>query len=154
MATLNYPLIITDTVSNRVQMNICQYQNQGDQTPKYIHMKTNIARYSSVMYMIEAIGYNYGMAQSVRCAFTGYMYDDGTRPGITIYNPTQFTNYPGLTADGQYLSTDNYLCLRLYAASVYYCGFVLNVYQPSPVSTQASVGISGFITTTSSGAQY
>jgi hypothetical protein len=151
MATLSWPTTIHDAGYNRAQLNICQYQNQGDQTAKYIHMKTNILRYSSVMYMIEAIGYNYGTAQSVRCAFTGYMYD---LAGQTIYNPTQFTNYPGLTAHGQYLSSDNYLCLRFSAASAYYLGFVLNVYQMNPIQVQHYVLVSDFVTNTTSGAHY
>jgi hypothetical protein len=151
MATLTWPTIIADGAFNRAQLNICQYQNQGDQTPKYIHMKTNIARYCSAMYLIEAIGYNYGTAQSIRCGFTGYMYD---LTGQTIYNPTQFTNYPGLTADGQYLSSDNYLCLRFYTTSAYYCGFVLNVYQMNPTSIQPNVQVSAFVTNTTSGAHY
>lgn len=144
---LNYPTY------NRVDLNFYRHGATYSATT-YIHIKTNIARYSGVMYMIELNGYNYGHAQAIQCAFTGYMYDDGSRPGITIYNPTQFQAYPGLTADGQYLSSDNFLVLRCFKSDVTYANFSMDCYQTNPITSTVSPQVTAIAVNNTSGAHY
>lgn len=117
----------------------------------HLHFKTNIARYSDQMYMIEAIGYNYGRGQAIQCAFTGYMYNS---PGTTIHSPTQFQGAPGLVADGQYVSSDNFLVLRFSTNTTVYAGFVLNAYFTNPNSNLVAPQITAYNAGTNSGTVY
>lgn len=156
MATLLGPTKISSTMDsyNRVQMHFFRYSpgdvdaGAGDY---YIHLKTNIPRYSSAMYMIEAVGYNYGIGQSIRCAWTGYMYND---PGYTVYAPNQFQGYPGLTAHGQYVSSDNFLVLRATAATLRWPSFTLSAYQMNPVPVIDPVRITATAANLTSGAHF
>lgn len=129
MANLTQSTITIPSAGGRMDLNFFQF---GTHTvgATHLHLKTNIARYSSVMYMIEAVGYSYDRTQSIQCAFTGYMYH---LVPTTIHNPTQFQAAPGLVADGQYLSSDNFLVLRFSSTAAAYAAFVLNCYQMNPV---------------------
>lgn len=143
------PTKIALPIRGQVDLNFYQY---GADTPgaTHLHIKTNIARYSSVMYMIEAIGYSYDRAQNIQCAFTGYMYGVA---GSTIHNPTQFQAAPGLVADGQYLSSDNFLVLRFSSTAATYAAFVLNCYQANPTSTITPV-VTAVLHNTNSGTSF
>ena len=105
----------------------------------YIHMKTNIPHQSGLMIMIEAVGYNYGTAAPIRCAWNMYSYT------YQISN-VQNSAYNGMSAYSIYISSDNYYVIVGYASSMYYCGFTLNAYN------SAGTGI-GFITQITSAAQ-
>jgi hypothetical protein len=105
----------------------------------YIHMKTNIPHQSGLMIMIEAVGYNYGTAAPIRCAWNMYSYT------YQISN-VQNSAYNGMSAYSVYISSDNYYVIVGYASSMYYNGFTLNAYN------SAGTGI-GFITQITSAAQ-
>lgn len=115
----------------------------------YWHIKTSLPFQGSAMWMIEAVGYAYGVSQSIRCAWTGYSYASQS----TIFNPQQFQAYPGLTADGQYYSTDNCVVLRAYSTSTYFTGFNLTAYQLNP-STVYDMQVISFDVNTNAGAFY
>lgn len=88
----------------------------------YIHMETNVPILSSVMMMIEAVGYNYGVGLPIRCAWNFYAYGGGS------FGNSNNGAYGGLSANGQYDSGQNYLTIRAYSSSLHYCGFTLNAY--------------------------
>jgi hypothetical protein len=151
MAMLLSPTKIHDSIATRIQMNFYRYSEGNLGAGQFIHLKTNMARYSGLMYMIEAVGYNYGLAQSIRCSWTGYLYD---LVPTTIYNPTQFQGYPGLTAHGQYLSSDNFVVLRATASTLNWPSFNLSCYQMNPVGVNSNVMITAVATNTTSGAHF
>jgi hypothetical protein len=91
------------------------------------------------MAMIEAVGYNYGTAAPIRCAWNMYSYD------YQISN-TQNSAYNGMSAHSIYVSSDNFYVIVGYASSLYYCGFTLNVYNTAG-------GGFGFLTQITSAAQ-
>lgn len=135
---------------NRIDLNFYRHGATYAGTT-YIHIKTNIARYSGVMYMIELNGYNYGASQAIQCAFTGYMYD---LVPTTIYNPTQFQAYTGLTADGQYLSSDNFLVLRCFKSDVTYANFSMDCYQANPIGATVAPQVTAIAVNNTSGAHF
>jgi hypothetical protein len=151
MATLLAPTRINSGTSQLTQMHFYRYSVNDVGSNNFIHLKTNIARYCGAMYMIEAVGRNYNLAQPIRCAWTGYMYD---LVPTTIYNPTQFQAYTGLTAHGQYLSSDNFLVLRATATTILYTAFTLSIYQLNPVVNIPNVAITAVATNTTSGAHF
>jgi hypothetical protein len=103
------------------QYNIFSVANLSSGGGGYIHMKTNVPHQSYVMIMIEAVGYNYGTAAPLRCAWNIYSYT------YQIGN-VQNTAYNGMSAHSIYISSDNYYVIVGYASSLYYCGFTLNAY--------------------------
>lgn len=106
-------------------------------SPLYIHMKTNIPKSSNIMFYIEAEGYNYGTALPVLCSWTGYPFSgDGN-----IYNISLTDYYSGMSANGVYMSSDNYVVLRAYAAGHYFNGFVLNSVMANPNGNNVRVSI-------------
>lgn len=118
------------------------YANYVDSAANnYLHFKTNVGKQTSIMLMIEAIGYNYGVGKPVRCAWSFYTYGGSNDPiAIGLSNV-----YTGLVAHGVYYSSDNYTCLRAYnSAGIYYCGITIDVYATGgagigyPVSILAS----------------
>ena len=135
---------------NRVDLNFYRHGATFSGTT-YIHVKTNFPRYGSQMYMIEAIGYNYGVAQSIQCAFVGYTYNS---PGAVITNGGQSQAYPGLTAHGQYLSTDDFVVLRFFATDCTYAAFSLNCYQANPIGASISPQVTAIVLNNTAGAHY
>lgn len=103
------------------QYNFFSIANLSSGGGGYIHMKTNIPHQSYVMIMIEAVGYNYGAAAPLRCAWNIYSY------AYQISN-VQNTAYNGMSANNIYISSDNYYVIVGYSPSLYYCGFTLNAY--------------------------
>lgn len=119
-------------------------------SPLYIHMKTDIPKSSNIMFYIEAEGYNYGTTYAVSCAWSGYPYSgDGN-----LYNVYMYNFYSGLSADGVYLSSDNYVVIRGYAASHYFNGFVLNSVMANPAGNGTRVAITAAVQTSTSGNYY
>lgn len=97
----------------------------SDASVTYIHFKTNVPIASYIMTTIEAVGYNYGMAAPIRCAWGFYTY--GT---YIVTSSLRNSAYTGLSANGIYASADGNVCIRGYASGgSYYNGFVLNGYQ-------------------------
>ena len=129
MATLNAPLRIYPYQPSSSwptwylqQRGIFNF-NTTSGSPSYIHMKTNIyGPGNDGMYMLEAVGYNYGAAAPVRCAWGLYCYQN------TLYQTGVANIYGGMNADGIYISSDNYICIRAYAGGNYFNGFTINAY--------------------------
>jgi hypothetical protein len=112
----------------------------------YVHIKTSIPHQSYVMPMIELIGYNYGTAAPIRMAFVIYSYS---------YQISNWENaYSGLVGNGAYISSDNYYCLRLYAASTYCVGFSIDAYSVAGNGPQYEVGILAMTANNNSGNAY
>lgn len=103
------------------QYNIFSISNLSSGGGSYIHMKTNVGHASYNMVMIEAVGYNYGTAAPIRCAWNMYAYS-------YQISYVQTSAYNGMSAHSVYISSDNYYVIVGYASSLYYCGFTLNTY--------------------------
>lgn len=91
----------------------------------YIHMKTNITANNRAWYMIEAVGYNYGLNSDVYCMWS-FRPDIGAKTSTTIR--TEGLNPTNTTQNGVYSTEDNYMVIYAYADSFYYIGFALNVF--------------------------
>lgn len=111
-------LLSNTRVGGNIQYGFYTQAAAFDFSPTYWHYKTNIALSTYVMGMVEAIGYNYGSGNAIRCAWTFYSY-------AYLANPSTQTYYPGLSADGVYVSSDGYICLRATGAS-YFAGWTFN----------------------------
>lgn len=105
-------------VNTGVQYGFYHQAGAYDFGDNYWHYKTNIALGTYVMGMVEAIGYNYGSGNPIRCAWTFYSYTYLAQPSTQNY-------YNGLTAHGVYVSSDSYICLRA-TGSPYFSGWVFN----------------------------
>lgn len=149
MAYLEHPTRIRNNGSSVYQRGFYWF-NTGSGSPLYIHMKTNIPRSSNYMFYIEAEGYNYGVSAPVLCSWTGYPYS-GTG---TLINYDFRNHYTGMSADGAYQSSDNYIVLRAYAGSNYYNGFILNAIMANPNGHGFEVSIQASVQTDQSGAYY
>lgn len=104
------------------QRNIFRF-NTTSGSPAYVHMKTNISGAGADgMYMFEAIGYAYGGASPIRCSWGLYIYNG------TLYQTGVANIYGGMDANGMYMSSDGYVCIRAYSGGMYYLGFSLNAY--------------------------
>jgi hypothetical protein len=96
--------------------------NTTDTSSSKVHIKTSVPRQSSgTMATIEAVGFAYGAAQAIRCAWSFYQWNN------TLYSIGLEQIYPGLTPEAVYYSSDNFVCLRG-AMTSYFSGFQLNVY--------------------------
>lgn len=112
----------------------------------YIHIKTTIPQQSYIMPMIELIGYNYGTADGIRMAFVIYTYS------YLISNYEQ--GYYGVYGNGVYISSDGYVCLRIYTGSTYFTGFSIDVYSVAGNGAQYEVGILAMSANNNSGNVY
>jgi hypothetical protein len=116
-------------------------------SPNYVHMKTNINS-NYPMWMIEAVGYNYSAASAVRCSWAFH------KSGGGIYSVGLADGYPGLSANGAYISSDGYVVIRAYGG-MYYCGFTLNAYYTRPdAAGTVNVSIIDVVQTSNSGNYY
>jgi len=141
--------VLSDTRVGVMQQAFSSFSTSSG-SPYYIHFKTNIPVSSNTMFYIEAEGYNYGTALPVLCAWTGYAYA-GTGTVIS----TSLTNfYSGMSADGIYASTDSYVCIRAYAGSHYFNGFVLNSVMGNPTGLSFRIVISASSQNSTSGNYY
>jgi hypothetical protein len=94
-----------------------------DGSAAYIHFKTNQYMTFNQIVTIEGTGYNYGVARPIKCRWSFYahnnqIYDKGVTTDSTS----------GIDANGMYLSSDGYACIRAYTASTYFLGLILNAY--------------------------
>jgi hypothetical protein len=112
----------------------------------YFHYKTNIALSTYVMVMIEAIGYAYGANQSIRSSWVFYSYSYLASAGTANV-------YSGLSADGVYVSSDGYVCIRANCAS-YFSGWCFNAYTVCPAGFNADVTFTAVVQTSNSGNYY
>lgn len=88
------------------------------------HVKLNIPTQDNSMWMIEAVGYNYGSGQSIRTSWVWYSYV--ASGGVSYQGYANI--YPGMTAASVYNSSDGYVCLRADFSNTYFTGFTLNAY--------------------------
>lgn len=122
MATLTTPTNVRTAGSGWYS----QYQLYNFYTtsgsPQYVHFKTNVSTSTEKIFMLEAIGYNYGLGLAIRCSWGVYTTGGGgaTAKGLQTFSST------GLVADGVYASSDGYACIRAYGSSLYFAGWVLN----------------------------
>jgi hypothetical protein len=145
MAFLSYPIsMYPDNGGYAVQRSLYKaFTSDGSVT--YIHFKTNVPNVSYIMTMIEAVGYNYGMARPIRCAWGFYSYD-------YLIASVRDTAYTGLSANGVYRSSDGYICIRGYASGgSYFNGFVLYGYQTAGAGRGYAVQITAASYGTNSG---
>lgn len=84
-----------------------------------VHIKTNIAAGSHVMYRIAVEGYNFGMAQAINSDVAGYTYSQSP---TNIHSATANNYAPGAPIS-QYISSDGYVVIKLEPVSTYYMGF-------------------------------
>lgn len=120
----------------------------GSGSPSYIHFKTNLGGGIDTMYLIEAVGYNYGNAYAIRCGW-GFQWSYGVVRNVGLQN-----GYSGMNADGVYASSDGYLCIRAYAGGHYYNGFMLNAYATRTDQTHYAVSIISSSQNSTSGNYY
>lgn len=112
----------------------------------YVHIKTSIPQQTYVMPMIELIGFNYGTGAPIRMAFVLYTYS---------YLISGWENaYSGVVGNGVYISSDGYVCLRVYAGSLYFVGFSMDVYSVAGAGPGYEVGILAMTANNNSGNAY
>jgi hypothetical protein len=135
-----------------IQYGIYNYrQALEDQSNRHLHFKTNVQRGQNQMIMIEAVGYNYGTGQPIRCSWAWYSY------GVDnlLYNVALHNLYNGLVPNAVYHSTDNFVCFSAGLKNLYFTGMVLNAYaQQHGHGDGFLVNITAAGTTTSAGNLY
>jgi hypothetical protein len=136
----------TGIFDKKIQWGIFEFSNAST-SGNYIHMETSITQPSSnIMMMLEAVGYNYGGGNPIRCSWTFYSFAyiiAGTANG-----------YAGMNADGVYYTSAGYVAIRAYAASPYYIGFTLNAYPTAGNGTGQPISIRRVSQNSTSGAFY
>jgi hypothetical protein len=123
----------------------------GSGSPLYIHMKLNLGPSIDTMYMIEAVGFNYGNGTAIRCAW-GFQWSYG--PAGYIANVGLQNIYGGMSAHGVYKSSDGYCVIRAYSNSHYYNGFMLNAYATRTDTTHYKLSVTAAVQTDNSGNYY
>ena len=141
---------LANTSIGVMQKAFYQFSTTNGSGGNYIHLKTNIPKSSDVMFQIEADGYAYGNACPILCVWNAYPYS-GTG---TLINVGTATLYTGMSADGLYQSSNNYVCLRGYTSGPYFCGFVLNSVMANPAGYNFKVSISAANQNSNSGNYY
>jgi len=126
-------------------------------SPTYIHMKTNIGGLSNyAMYMIEAVGYNYGVGAAIRCAWGFYLYSPAATYATGTLNSVGLKNqFGGMSADGVYMSSDYFVTIRAAVSSNYFNGFTLNGYSVrTDTGAAQNISIQAAVQTSNSGNYY
>lgn len=142
--------IIPKNVSeSNVQLGKYWY-NTTENIGGYVHLKTNIPNQSSIMFHIHMEGYNYGRARAIDSVFTGYTYTGWL--GVDNQYMVNYTD--GCTAEAIYISSDGYVCLRLYANTWYYAGFLVHAMFPCPSGRGHTFEISAANLNQNSGSYY
>lgn len=156
MAILNAPLRIGPISSWYFQQKYIFNFNTTSGSPLFIHMKTNIIGATTYnMWMFEAVGYNYGLAAPIRCAWSFHISTAGAPyTNGFLYNIGLRDIYSGMNAHGVYIASDGYIVLRAYAASQYYNGFTINAYSTRSDVTQSNVSIIASVQTSDGGNYY
>lgn len=148
MAQFTAPLQIYPYSSFYLQQRNFYNFFTGSSSPSYLHFKTNLGNNIDTLYMIEAVGYNYGNAYAIRCGW-GFQWSYGVVRNVGLQN-----GYSGMNADGVYASSDGYLCIRAYAGGHYYNGFMLNAYATRTDQTHYQVSIQAGSQNSTSGNYY
>jgi hypothetical protein len=148
MASFQSPLQVYPNSSWYLQQRKFYNFFTGSGSPSYLHFKTNLGGGIDTMYLIEAVGYNYGNAYAIRCGW-GFQWSYGVLRNLGLQN-----GYPGMNADGAYASSDGYLCIRAYAGGHYYNGFMLNAYATRTDTTHYAVTITAGSQNSTSGNYY
>lgn len=148
MASLSSPVRVYPYNSWWLQQrNIFNFMTTAG-SPYYVHMKTNLSTGGDCMYMFEAVGYNYGNGNATRSAWGFYVYQNN------FYSVGLQNAYAGISADGVYKSSDNYVVLRAYCVGNYYNGFMLNAYPTRGNTTHYNVSVTASVQTDNSGSYY
>lgn len=117
---------------------------------QYLHMKTNIYCGYNIMYQVEANGYSYGTATTIRSLWCGYAYAGSMAP-ISAQN----TNMAGTAvANNQYASADKYVVLVAYLPSTYYFGMVLNQVCSNPTGAGFDIQVTSYTQTAANTGAY
>lgn len=149
MANLAAPLRIYPYYSWYLQQRNIFNFNTTSGSPAYVHMKTNIAAGAAdSMWMFEAVGYAYGAASPVRCSWGLYVYNNN------LYQTGVANIYGGMSADGSYVSSDGYVCIRAVSGGIYFLGFTLNAYAVRLDTTHQNVTITAASQNSTSGNYY
>jgi len=121
----------TDGLVGASRHGIFNYSRSSeDHTSYFLHFKTNVPARSNAMCMIEAVGYSYATAQSIRCAWTFYPYSEGaTAP---ILNIGLQSIYPGMIPNSVYISADGFVCLSTTQRDLYYLSVMFNCHNTAP----------------------
>lgn len=109
----------------KTNYNIASFGTTTESTSsnKYIHIKVNIKPSEiSSMYRFNLQGHAYGPSKVIDVTFVGYSYN-GSIVSLGYLDPS------GYFGQHQYISSDGYLVLRLYAANPYFLSFVVNTTQ-------------------------
>lgn len=114
----------------QVKRDFLTYNNAGNNGP--IQIKLNIQNNSMIMYRFVVEGYNYGTGNDINSMVCGYTYISG------LIN-TSSTNYSGGLSISQYISSDNYLVIKLTGASYYYTGFSVSGWFVNPTGNGFNV---------------
>ena len=121
----------------------------GESTLLYHHVKTSISPTASIMFRFDINGFNYGTQSPLEMIATGYAYSG------TNLNATSNNTIAGTGACAVYLSSDNYICLRVYVGtSAYYAGFHVSGWFQNPTGYNHVLSTSSNTWTTSSSNQY
>jgi hypothetical protein len=111
-----------------VRVQYCFYENRYYGGNLYFHYKTNIPYTQWAMYNIEAVGYNYGSGQPIRCTWNFHIsYGNG------FYSVQYQNTYSGLSANTLYRSSDGYVVLVANAPSAYFAGWSFNAYTTNAI---------------------
>lgn len=113
----------------------------------YLHIETSLTNQSYVMMMIEAVGYCYGTAKPIRCAWNHYGYS------YFIGNVAN-TNYNGASADGGYYGASGYYCIRVYLPGQHYTCLNLNAYPVAGNGAGTTISVRRSSQNNNSGAYY
>lgn len=138
--------LLPNTSSTGVQYGFYYQGAAYDGSPTYWHYKTNIALATYIMVMIEAIGYSYGSDKPIRSAWNFYSYD-------YLAQASTQNMYSGLLADGVYVSSDGYICIRANGAP-YFSGWIFNAYTLNPAGFGAKVTFTAASRNANSGNYY
>lgn len=107
------------------QYNI--FQNRFYGGGNVFQYKTNIPFSGWSMHNIEAVGYNYGTSQPIRCNWCFHVsYGNG------FYNQDYSQIYNGLYPTRSYNSSDGYVVIVGQAGSSYFAGWSFNAYSINP----------------------
>lgn len=156
MANLTPPFRVSSISSWYFQQKYFYHFYTTAADPQYIHIKTNLIGATSYnMWMIEAIGYNFGKALPIRCSWSFHISTAGAPyTNGFLYNIGLVNQYGGMNAHGVYIASDGYIVLRGYASTNYYTGFILNAYATRSDVTQSNISVISSIQTSNSGNYY
>jgi hypothetical protein len=107
MANIGKSLYIyPDGSTGSVKMGLYNYNTTSSSGGNYHHFKSNVALNTNIMTYLEFVGENYTLAVPIRAAFVSYSYSY-LIAGVENYHTG------GATADGVYVSSDNYFVYRV-----------------------------------------